>query len=367
VWKVTLNNKLICKDTEQDLVLAPQYHWSFILRSKLRRLVRRKPSKHGKIRCDDVNVVVKNTGRSERPLVRRFDETVIDWTIVERQLVEWGELFRAGKKLIVEMTFNYLAENHGALASPSKRTGKQGSGSATRRMLAERAVEIDAEQEATGQPPAWKGVYEMMRCPGPPCPRGPYCWQDPNGKKHHPLKTRELQALVLHVQQGNALETYDDVPDDIRQRLYAAERQQYERHHKTADKSNSKLPSIVIKNVLPGSHSDAPTQTAWSSSTRRLVIPGYCDTAVEEYSEWQMSRVKRDDLREGVWRIRDIALKEGLDLVQIHQDQDPHSFIKDSVQAGVAKRFVREIPDWAEQYKGNGGSNVPLGPEALED
>jgi hypothetical protein len=284
VWKVMLNNKLICKDTEQDLVLAPQYHWSFILRSKLRRLVQRKLSKHGEITCDDVNVVVKNTGRSERPLVRRFDETVIDWATVERQLVEWGELFRAGKKLIVEMTFNYLAEDHGALAFPAKKAGKQGSGSATRRMLAERAVEIDAEQEATGQPPAWKGVYETMRCPGPPCPRGPYCWQDPNGKKHHPLKTRELQALVLHVQRGNTLETHDDVPDDIRQQLYTAERQQYERHHKAVDKSDPKLPSIVIKNVLPGSHSDTPTQTAWPSSPRRMVIPGFCDTAVEEYS-----------------------------------------------------------------------------------
>jgi len=88
VWKVNLNNKLICKDTEQDLVLAPQYHWSFILRSKLRKLVQKKLSKHGEITCDDVNVVVKNTGRSERPLVRRFDKTVIDWAIVERQLVE---------------------------------------------------------------------------------------------------------------------------------------------------------------------------------------------------------------------------------------------------------------------------------------
>jgi hypothetical protein len=359
-----LNNKLISKDTEQDLVLAPQYHWSFILRSKLRKLVQKKLSKHRNITCDDVNVVVKNTGRSERPLVKRFEDMVIKWATVERQLVEWSELFRAGKKLIVEVTFNYVAEDHGALTFPAKRKGKQGSGSATRRMLAERAVEIDAQQEATGQPPAWKGVYETMRCPGPPCSRGPYCWQDPNGKKHHPLKTRELQALVLHVQRGNALETHDDVPDDIRQQLYAAEWQQYERHHKTADKSDSKLPSIVIKNVLPGSHSDTPLQRA---SSRGLVISGFCDTAVEEYSEWQMSRVKRDDLQEGVRRIRDIALKEGLDLVQIHQDQDPGYFIKDSVHAGVAKRFVRETPDWVEQYKGNGGSDVPLGPEALED
>ncbi|KAH5617613.1 hypothetical protein HBI23_252390 [Parastagonospora nodorum] len=367
VWKVNLNNKLICKDTDQDLVLAPQYHWSFILRSKLRRLVQKKLSKHGRITCDDVNVVVKNTGRSERPLVRRFDETVIDWATVERQLVEWGELFRAGKKLIVEMTFNYLAEDHGALAFLGKKASKQGSGSATRRMLAERAVAIDAEQEATGQPPAWKGVYETMRCPGPPCPRGPYCWQDPNGKKHHPLKTRELQALVLHVQRGNALETHDDVPDDIRQQLYAAERQQYARHHKAADKSDSKLPSIVIKNVLPGSHSENVTLSALPPLSRRLVIPGFCDTAVEEYSEWQMTRVKRDDLREGVRRIRDMALKEGLDLVQIHQDQDPDYFIKDDIQAGVAKRFVREILDWVEQYKGNNGSDVLSGPGALED
>jgi hypothetical protein len=80
-----------------------------------------------------------------------------------------------------------------------------------------------------------------------------------------------------------------------------------------------------------------------------------------------MSRVKRDDLREGVQRIRDIALKDGLDLVQIHQDQDPDFFINDGVQAGVAKRFVREIPDWVEQYKGNDGSDILSGPGVLED
>lgn len=122
------------------------------------------------------------------------------------------------------------------------------------------------------------------------------------------------------MQRGNALETHDDVPDDIRQQLYAAKWQHYKRHHKTTNKSNSKLPSIVIKNVLPSLHNKTPVPTASPFSLRRLAIPGFCDTAVEEYSEWQMSQVKRDDLREGVQRICDMALKDGLDLVQIHQD-----------------------------------------------
>ncbi|KAF2845011.1 hypothetical protein T440DRAFT_522991 [Plenodomus tracheiphilus IPT5] len=194
------------------------------------------------------------------------------------------------------------------LAYPARK--KQGSGSATRRMLAERAVEMKRR----------KRRQDSLR--------------------HGKVSLRSRAAAVL-----------------------------YERHHKTADKSDSKLPSIIIKNVLPGPHNDIPMQTASPSSSRRLVIPGFCDTAVEEYSEWQMSRVKRDDLREGVLRIRDIALKDGLDLVQIHQDQDPDYItkIEKSVQAGVAKRFVREIPEWVEQYQGNDGSDILSVPEAFED
>jgi hypothetical protein len=157
-------------------------------------LVQKKLSKHKKVTCDDVTVVVKNTGRSERQLARRCDQAAIDCTTVERQLVEWGELFRAGKKLIVKISFNYVVEDCNALAHPAKRTG---------------------------------------------------------------------------------------------------------------------------------SHGDAPMQTASLSSSRRLVIPDFCDTAVEEYSEWQMSLVKRDNLKEGVQRICDMALKDGLNQLQIYQDQDP--------------------------------------------
>jgi hypothetical protein len=53
-------------------------------------------------------MVVSVTERSERDLTKRFDETEIGWTVIERQLVAWRELFHAGKELRVYLSFNYL-------------------------------------------------------------------------------------------------------------------------------------------------------------------------------------------------------------------------------------------------------------------
>jgi hypothetical protein len=58
--------------------------------------------------------------------------------------VEEGEVFCTGKKLTVEMTFNYIKEDGQAVAL-AKKVGKKGSESATRRMFAVRAAEFDAE------------------------------------------------------------------------------------------------------------------------------------------------------------------------------------------------------------------------------
>lgn len=137
--------------------------------------------------------MVTVTQRKEPPLTKRFANTSIDWAIIEKQLVAWGEFYRTGKKLTLKLSFNYVD------VGQSSTTAKRGFPSTTLQMLAEGAAQDDAEQASSGHPPAWRHVYSLMRCPGPPCNKGPYCWRDPVGKKHYKLNIRHLKSLVIHI------------------------------------------------------------------------------------------------------------------------------------------------------------------------
>ena len=99
----------MAKDTEQDLVLAPRFHWRLFLQPKLKELLIRKYP-HRKLEPDDTSVVVSAT--RQKGLTLRFDRTDIDWTSIEKQLLDWGGLFLAGKKLRLAISFNYMGERY---------------------------------------------------------------------------------------------------------------------------------------------------------------------------------------------------------------------------------------------------------------
>jgi hypothetical protein len=67
-------------------------------------LVREYP--HRKLESDDTSVVVSAT--RQKGLARRWDGTDIDWTFIEKQLLDWGDLFLAGKKRRLVISFNYM-------------------------------------------------------------------------------------------------------------------------------------------------------------------------------------------------------------------------------------------------------------------
>jgi hypothetical protein len=139
-WKVTVNKKMIAKDTEQDVVLAPAPYWENVLQPRLEQLLQKKVYPSKCFRADDTGVVVAVTDQSERDLTKRFDEAKIDWSIIEKQLMAWGNMFRAGKRLRVHLSFNYIETVPISAPSVSRKENKKGCSFTTQRMLGERAA-----------------------------------------------------------------------------------------------------------------------------------------------------------------------------------------------------------------------------------
>lgn len=353
-WRVTLNQRVIAKDTEQDLSEPPSIFWPRIDQEAL-KILRSKIAHDRRVRPDDTNVVVSVNERSQRDLIKRFESTDINWTAIEKQLCMWAELSRLGKQLRLKISVNYIEDN----SSLPSRYDKRGKSSVSKRMLADRDAQLDAE-EVSGQPSVWRRVYNMMRCPGPPCRHdGQYCWQDPVGKRHYKLRTHQLRSLVRYVEKGGTLESYDDIPDSLREQLYAEDNERTIKQKNHANIAPGPMCPPININVLPNQGSQAVVADGNSSASLPsripppdpIEIPGLHDVAVVEYSDWQQSRVSSEALKDDIRKARDLALANGLDLKQIHGDQDTDFFIKQGVKVGVARRFVCEIVEWVSSLK----------------
>jgi hypothetical protein len=163
-------------------VLAPSRYWQRHLNAQVEDLVNQKSVKSGAMRLNDNNIVVSLTERSQRDLAKRFPKTKIGWAIVDKELEAWGKYFQKGKKLRVNLSFNYVILGGPWINDSRKRGDKRGSTSVTKRMLAELDLRLDIEQATSGQPSIWRHVYNLMGCPGPPYHLGPHCWIDPKDK-----------------------------------------------------------------------------------------------------------------------------------------------------------------------------------------
>lgn len=342
-WKLTCNGKTLRKDTEPNLVLAPGAYWRKFLQPKLEKLARNKLRARDSAEIDDTDVTVSVRDRSERDLVKCFDGFDVDWKLIERQLCAWAALFLEGKPLRLVVSFNYVeSETQGTAPVQSRKRGRI---SATRSMLSDRAGQLDAEQ-ALGQQSTWSELYQLMRCPGPPCHLGPYCWRDTEGKRHYKLLTHHLTSLVKHIELGHPIQCHDDVPNYIRNQLYAEEQQKTERKRKRDSSPTKGIAPIQV--VLP---TQLPHTLEGRTGTPRspVTIVGLRDQAVREYSEWQCSNVGDNDLKLEFQKARDLTLAEGLDLEQLYEEHEHQFLVEKGVKRGIARRFVRDIKTWARQ------------------
>lgn len=83
---MTLNNWVLAKDTEQDLVLRPSSYWGQI-KQKAERVLHQKVNHNQHVKLDNTSVVVSVNDRSQRDLTKRFKKTDINWTAINRQIL----------------------------------------------------------------------------------------------------------------------------------------------------------------------------------------------------------------------------------------------------------------------------------------
>jgi hypothetical protein len=88
-----------------------------------------------------------------------------------------------------------------------------------------------------------------------------------------------------------------------------------------------------------------------AAEVTRLKVPSLRDVAVKTYSKWQQSNVDNNELKLEFQKACDVTLADGLDLEQLHEDQDFDFFIGKGVKRGIARRFVRNIDRWVKKHK----------------
>lgn len=362
-WKVTLNGKPITEDTEEDVALTLPCFWEMTIQPKVEESVAPLQRRKKNMKLISTKVTVSVEQRLQRDLVKQYRGADIFWAEVEIKLVQWGEFFRKGKALRVDLVLYYDDRDEAGQQSTtsSKKVDKRSARSATQQMLTENGIDLETEREATGQAPIWPAVYNLFRCPLLSCDSD-HCWIDPIGKTHHPLNTPLLRDLVKYRQAKNVLETHSDVPEYLQEKIRLEDQQRRDRKRKARAASPQAFHPVNITNVIPG-HAELPSLQASQTGSRSSIsppkpvsaldIPGYRDDAVQDYVEYLKGKVRNKKHRDEFEKAGKIVLDELLDLDQVYQENKPEFFTAREVKLAAAAQFIRDIPAFVRHKQGN--------------
>jgi hypothetical protein len=97
-----------------------------------------------------------------------------------------------------------------------------------------------------------------------------------------------------------------------------------------------------------------------------LVISGSREEAVRDYCKWLESRATDDKYKADFRKICQVTLENHLDLELILEDPDAGFFVQRGIQIGTARRFLRDINEWARVTKLDMGIDQVAG-DILDD
>lgn len=341
-WRLKIGRNVILKETEENIVVDPASIWRLVLQPRLEEQLQKHVKPPRIIQPKSTDMVVSVTGRKERPLNKQFEGVSIDWSIVERKLLQWSDLFRNGKKLRVDICLHYTeTERSSRNANDQNKRRKVGS-SATERSLNELDA-VDAQEFTTGKPPSWRHVYTVYRCPGAPCTEEPYCFYDRKIGKRRKLKAHHLRYLVRYYERGNPLESGQNVPKELRDLIEAEEKRLSEKKQSHTVAAAANVPPIQI--LMPAHASSEPAADRSAAAVRRIDLAGLHDVNLQQYCDWLKSRVQGDTQKADYQRATDFLIDHGFDLDLLYDDPDPTFLINEGkIKVGNARRYMKDIP-----------------------
>ncbi|EHK19828.1 uncharacterized protein TRIVIDRAFT_68184 [Trichoderma virens Gv29-8] len=303
-WKLSVNNRRKTGESEPGIALSPRQFWKYVLQPKLQAVMK---SAKSPLTASDTQILLSVSDRKTSSITKRFSKLDINWLFVAKQLQEWSRFLTDDKRT--------KAGQLPQCAGPMP-------------LKVQREARISAERAVLGRPESWRQVIALVRCPGPPCNKGPYCWRD--GQTHYKLLSHHLKMLVDEVQKGHSMQTHNDIPEHIREELHAEQQQQAEREHKRrrrdSDSCPTGFPVIHIHNAPSNANAGASSSIL---STPEMVFPtsptfdiqGSREDAVKAYVVWQCSKVSSQEQKSSYDLAQSLTLDHGLCLYMVYTNQ----------------------------------------------
>lgn len=85
-WRLKLNNRVLVKDTKQDLARPPKSYWEQI-KQEAGEILRRKAARSREVRLDGSDMVLSVS--SQRDIDKHCEGTSVDCITVEKELLAW--------------------------------------------------------------------------------------------------------------------------------------------------------------------------------------------------------------------------------------------------------------------------------------
>lgn len=344
-------------NTDEGVFLHPGAYWDTTLHSNIDDALSREFAPQDRPDPCSTVIVVSVSKRAERDLTKEFIGQDIDWLVIAEKLESWACYVGEGKRLLVKLTFRFRSRN-----CPPRTGAVGGRQSATQRMRHGQALQRDAEEHASGQAAHWRFVYSILRCPGRPCQNSQgWCWRDPHGGRHYKLLTVHLRQLVEHVKGGNKLDSHHDVPDQVRQQLYAEADQRNQRlsmSRQTPSVTPQMQAATPAALVRPGAmqslpepgQADSPAAALAPAVLESLDIPGLHKDAIRDYVTWLQGQATSNEWISQYAKAGDILLKQGFKLNLFYQRQLIDLLTDEGILRGIAWSFHNDIPKWLLQY-----------------